>query len=119
MRQLFALLLCVVAWPAWGSTCTIGIYAGAQSVTDGVVGVALSLLDTIEVTFTTASVESAEFPGGTSLIRVKCVIDSAGAARWLIDDDPTATQDDQWIADGETEYFGASGGQRIAFINKT
>jgi hypothetical protein len=120
MKQLIAVLLCLLALPAWAVDCKVGVYGAVPSITDGAVQVAQTLLDTmtasnvsISKAATSATSSVGTFPTGTLLLRVKC----DGVAHFLISDDGTnATSADQSVGENEAEYFGASAGQRIEFI---
>lgn len=120
MKQLSAVLLCLLAFPAWSLECKVGVYGGVPTVTDGVVGVAQTLLDTMTAASittskaaTSATSSTGAFPTGTLLVRVKC----DGVAHFFISDEGTdATTNDQTTGDDVVEYFGASAGQRIEFI---
>lgn len=121
MKQLVAILLCMVALPAWAVDCVVGVYGGTPNSTGEPVQVALTLLDTLTASDVSTSKPASSattgatgvLPGSTLLLRVKC----NGIAHFLISDDGTnATTSDQSIAANEVEYFGAVGGQRIEFI---
>jgi hypothetical protein len=121
MKQLIAVLLCLIALPAFGASCKVGVYSGTPNSTGEPVQVAQTLLDTMTASNVTASTaatsassSNGEFPTGTLLLRVKC----DGIVHFLISDDGTnATTSDQSIDANEVEYLGASPGQRIEFIN--
>lgn len=123
MKQLIAILLCVLAWPVWAADCVVGVYGGVPGVTGGPVQVALTLLDTFSASnvststaATSATSTTGALPTGTLLLRVKC----NGIVHFLISDDGTnVTTADQSMAAYDVEYFGAVGGQRIKFINGT
>ena len=110
--KLLAVLLCMVAWPAYAVDCIVGEYGGTPSSTDGVIPVALTMIDSYKVTFTSTSTPSQAFQAATLIVRVKCT----AKTHFLIDTAPVADTNDQWVGADETEYFGAVGGQKIAFI---
>jgi len=110
MNKLLAVLLCMVALPAFGATCKISEYS--QQIEDDsgeVTPVAREPAVTVQTVTYTTTTQSTAFNNSTHFVRIVC----DAKAHFEFGTNPTATANDPYVAADTVEYFGVTPGASI------
>ena len=115
MKNLIAVLFCLVSAPAWAVDCVVAQYGNAQESLDGeVVQVAgRPTANNIVVTFTSSSTASVTFASQTRYIGIICT----AKAHFEIAASPIATTNHLWVPADTMLFLGVwQTGLKIAFV---